>query len=603
MDTPLELNRRKFLKAVGIAGIGQLVLKGPGAVSTAYAEPSAPAAGNLPFRVIFNNDTTNIISCTSPYHKRGEDWTPQMLEASVDEVAGKTDVHCLSMAHGSVPWYQSKVYPMAEHMRWWKDYFKADPWHDAFQVAPVHRFIVNGGDVLQVFIDRCRKTGQTPFVSMRLNDAHHVENINTPGNIKGIHAITRFYVEHPEWRIGTDLSSWLSRTLNWAVPQVRERIFSLISEQCLNYDIDGFEMDFMRIPSFFRQNETSFEQRRAIMTEFVGRVRKVLDQGSRGKRRWLSARIPCYLTGFDPLGIDLKAWSDAGLDIANVSPSFYTVQQTDLPRMKEMVPSLAFYQEMCHTTWTGPEPKGAYDSNLYRRATPEQLETTAHLAYSHGATGVSYFNFVYYREEGYFIGDRGPFNEPPFWVMKKTGDPKYLAGRSQHWFAAPGYKAPWGGMKTNLPQKVTTGKAMTLTLDLAPPAGGWGKDGRLRIQSYNDLRGSVWSARLNGQDLSESENRSEAETEHDANGFGPARGLVNTANRSEPFPNPYPPMLGRSYELRAWLVPANAIKLGANLVEVALVKANESVMEPSGYEIPYCDLAMPVSGELQNWIA
>jgi len=457
--------------------------------------------------------------------------------------------------------------------------------------------------VLQVFIDRCRKTGQSPFVSMRLNDAHHVENINTPGNTKGIHAITRFYVEHPEWRIGTDLSSWFSRTLNWAVPQVRERIFSLISEQCLNYDIDGFEMDFMRIPSFFRQNETTFEQRRAIMAEFVGRVRKVLDQGSRGKRRFLSARVPCYVSGFDPLGIDLKAWGDAGLDIVNLSPSFYTVQQTDMATVAKMVPNLAVYQEMCHTTWIEPPAKGSYDSNLYRRTTPEQYETAAHLAYARGASGISLFNFVYYREEGYFLGDRGPFNEPPFGVLTKLGDPDYLAGRSQHWFAAPGYNSPWGGMKTDMPQKVLVGKGMTVTFDLVPPTRGWLKDGRIRIQSFADLRGSRWAARLNGQVLAESENRSEAETEREANGFAPSRGLVNTANRAEPFPNPYPAMLGRSFELRAWQVPAGLLKPGLNQIEVELVEANESLMDTSGYEVPYCDLAMPVDRELSAWIA
>ncbi len=526
-----------------------------------------------------------------------------MLEASVDEVAGRVDAHLISMAHGSVPWYRSKVYPMAEHMRWWQDYFKADPWHDAFQVAPVHRYIVEGGDVLQLFIDRCRKTGQAAFVSMRMNDAHHVENIHTPGNLKGIHAITRFYVEHPEWRIGTDLSSWFERTLNWAVPEVRERIFSLISEQCLNYDLDGFEMDFQRVPSFFRANETTFAQRRKIMTEFVARVRQVLDQGSRGQRRWLSARIPCYLSGLDPLGIDLNAWSDAGLDLVNVSPSYFTVQQTDLPRMRQRAPTLAFYQEMCHTVWTGPEAPGAYDSNLFRRCTPEQFETTAHWAYAHGAAGVSLFNFVYYREEGQFLGDRGPFNEPPFSVLRGLGDSAALARRSQHWFVAPGWNCPWGGMPPGLPQKVRPGQKLALNLDLVPPAGGWHKDGRLRIQSYADLRGSHWAATLNGEAIAVTENRSEAELERDERTGVPAQPVAETQNRAEPYTNPYPPMLGRSYEMRAWLVPARLLRPGLNRVEVTVVQANDSLMDPAGYEIPYLDLAMPTLGDLSPWIA
>lgn len=577
---PLELDRRGFIKTVGAVGLGQWALNRLDLVSTARAASLSRAPGRPPYRVLFNNDTTNNITCTSPYHKRGEPWTPKIFEASIDEVAGKVDAHFLSMAHGSVPWYQSKVYPMAEHMRWWQEHFKGDPWHDAFQVAPVHRFIADGGDVLQVFIDRCRKTGQAPFVSMRLNDAHHVENINVPGNVKGIHAITRFYVEHPEWRIGTDLTSWTQRTLNWAVPEVRERIFSLISEQCLNYDIDGFEMDFMRIPSFFRMNETTSGQRRAIITEFVGRVRKVLDEGARGgKRRWLCARIPCYVAAFDSLGIDLQAWADAGLDMANVSASFYTVQQTDLPLMRRMAPDLALYQEVCHTTWTGPEPVGAYDSNLFCRTTPEEFETTAHWAYARGAQGVSLFNFVYYREEGSFVGDRGPYNEPPFAVLPLLRDPNYLARQSQMWFAAAGWNSPSGGVHVPMPQRVSRDKNLAFEMDLAPPDGGWRKDGRLRIQSSADLRGSSWAARLNGADLAE------------------------TVQRSEPYPNPYPPLLGRSYELRAWTVPVALLKPGSNRIEFVLVEGNSQIEDKSGYEIVFTDLAMPVSGDLVTWPA
>ena len=61
----------------------------------------------------------------------------------------------------------------------------------------------------------------------------------------------------------------------------------------------------------------------------------------------------------------------------------------------------------------------------------EQFETTAHWAYALGGDGVSLFNFAYYREFGPFSGDRGPFSEPPFGVLKLLGDPEYLARQSQ----------------------------------------------------------------------------------------------------------------------------------------------------------------------------
>jgi hypothetical protein len=499
-----------------------------------------------PYKVIFSNDTTNIGTCASPYHKKGERWKPEMLEATVDEVAGTgVDAHFIQLCTGQVPWYQSKVYPLQEHHRWWQQHFGVEPDHPAFDLGGVHRFILDGGDPLQVFIDRCRRTGQAPFVSMRMNDAHLLENVNTPGNFAGLHCISRFYAEHPEWRIGDNPQDWHTRVLNWAVPEVREWIFSLLEEQIRNYDIDGFELDLQRHCNLFRQDETTRRQRAEIMTDFVRRVRGVLDETSPGKHRWLCARIPCYTAAFDPLGIDLPAWSRAGLDMVNVSPHYFTVQQTDLAEIRGMVPEASVYLEMCHATWNGARlTEKGYDNFTFRRTTPEQYQTAAHLAYSQGADGVSAFNFVYYREHG--VGERGPFNEPPFDVFNHLGDPGWLAAQPQHWFVAPGWNCPYGGVRVPMPRALKSGEATSLELELAPPAGGWKAGGRLRIQAEEDLDAGEWAATINGVSL------------------------ADTDDRSEPYPNPYPPLLGTRERLRAWQVPPDAPKHGSNTLTLSM---------------------------------
>ena len=48
-----------------------------------------------PFQVLVSNDTTNIVSNVGPHHEREEPFRPEMIEASVDETAGRTDVHTL----------------------------------------------------------------------------------------------------------------------------------------------------------------------------------------------------------------------------------------------------------------------------------------------------------------------------------------------------------------------------------------------------------------------------------------------------------------------------------------------------------------------------
>jgi hypothetical protein len=371
-----------------------------------------------------------------------------------------------------------------------------------------------------------------------MNDAHHLE---VPGSVW----ISRFFAEHLDWRIGPNMEKSEQRVLNWAISEVRAHKLALIRELCANYDFDGFEMDFMRIYSLFRTDQTTSAERCEIMTSFVRDVRAAL-----GPKRWLCARVPCYLAMHDALGIDLPAMVAAGLDMVNLSASYFTVQQTDLAAIRKLVPDAALYLEMCHSIWNGRKPAGAkgYDTFPFRRATLEQMQTAAHLAYARGADGVSLFNFVYYREHG--GPGRGPFNEPPFEVLKRLGDRAWLARQPQHYFLASGWQHP-------LPQKIVTGATTKFALDLATASGA----GRLRIQSESSLDNSRWQARLNGVEL------------------------APTDDVSEPFPNPYPPMLGKPDEMRAWLVPAGLLRDGANQVEFSLLSGPAT-------RLAYLDLAL-----------
>jgi hypothetical protein len=102
LKNSIELDRRKFLKTAGVLALGQLVPTDIDAESAAEATPRPP--GKPPYRVIFSNDSTNVISCTSPYHKRSEDWRPEMLKASVDEVArqGRRPFYSTRLRAGSL---------------------------------------------------------------------------------------------------------------------------------------------------------------------------------------------------------------------------------------------------------------------------------------------------------------------------------------------------------------------------------------------------------------------------------------------------------------------------------------------------------------------
>jgi hypothetical protein len=493
-----------------------------------------------PFRVLYSNDLTNILSCTSPWHKPRQPLTDPMIEATVDEVAGTgVDVHLLQPGLGWIPWWKSKIYPAEEHYRWVQQRTGAKP--DAYG-----KYMLEGGDVLKPFIARCREKGQAPFVSLRMNDAHHLEFANE----KNSHAtsVSRFYLEHPEYRLGPDPLRSGQLVLNWAIPEVRAQKLAFIREICENYDIDGFEMDFMRFCALFQQDKTTREQRCGIMTAFVRQVREILDRTARrGQRRWLCARVPCLLKGLDALGLDVRELSDTGLDMVNVSAFYYTTQHTEFAAIRKLAPQAAMYLEMCHTIWNGPKLVPGYDTSLFRRATDEQFYTTAHLAYARGADGMSLFNFAYYREFG--SPGRGPFSEPPFHVLKRLGDRAWLAQQPQHFFLAQGWNNPFE-RPALLPRTVAPNKPLAFNLDFAPPAGGWKKEGRLRIQTEKPVGDAVWMAKLNSVEL------------------------PPNADVTEPFPNPSPVMLGTPEEHRAFRVPTDALKDGPNRLELVMSGGN-----------------------------
>lgn len=516
------MNRRQFIRTSALLAGASL------------ARGEEPTPKKAPFRVLFSNDTTNITTCVSPYHQAGEPFRENMLQASVDEVAGTgVEVHLLQPGLGWVPWWKSKLLPAQEHYRWIQERFGLKP-------DSIGKYLLSGGDIVQTFIDRCREKQQVPFISLRLNDGHHKEwAYAKPGEkiaMGAAQGVTKFYDEHPEYRLGPSPTDWMQRVHNWAIPEARAHKLAMIQELCAGYDFEGLELDFLRNYSFFDLAKTTREERCAIMNGFLREVRAALDAGPR--KRWLCVRVPCYFIALDAVGIDVAALAEAGVDMVNVSASYFTVQQSDFREIRKKVPtSTAVYLELCHSTWNGKRLQAGYDAFGFRRTTPEQYYTAAHHAYARGADGVSTFNFVYYREHG--SPGRGPFAEPPFQIFQHLGDREWLAQQPQHWFLAPGWLHPFSKDRP-MPRKVEAKAPTTFTLDLAPPSGGWKTTGRLRIQAEVSMGSVKWKASCNGQEL------------------------TPTDDVSEPYPNPYPPLLGVPENLRAWSVPADLLKDGPN---------------------------------------
>lgn len=518
-------------------------------------------SADVPFKVLYSNDTTHIESCISPYRAAGEFFTAEMLRASVEETANRgVDVHMLQPGLGWVPWWTSMVYPDA--YQWFQQTYQVTP--DGFG-----QFMLAGGDIVSVFVQACRENGLSPFISYRLNDAHGKEYVDAaPGTVPrwAGHALSRFYKDHPEYRIGTDINDWYKRVHNWAIPAVRQHKYDFIEEICENYDIDGLELDFMRMCSLFNTNTTTSSLRKQIVTDFISQIRQLLDRTSAaGQHRWLCVRVPCYIEAFDKLGIDLPQMVGAGVDMVNLSSYFFTDQQSDLPAIIQTIPSVPVYLEMTHCILTVEHqlPGGGYDDFTFKRTTEEQFYTTAHLAYSGGAKGVSLFNFPYYREHG-TLG-RGPFNEPPFHIIENLGDPDFVARQSQHYILSALWNSPVLDNRP-LPKTISAGQTAGFNIRMAAPADGWQLDAKLRIQAKTSIRDNTWQVKFNGHTLNE------------------------YFDVSEPYYNPYTAALGEPEQYRAWTVPKGFLTNGSNLIEVKMISGQSA-------EIMFIDVAAEVIQE------
>lgn len=496
-----------------------------------------------PFKILFSNDFTNITLPSS--FKIPGPWTIENLEGAVAETAkAGIDVHILQPAHTWVPWWQSDVYSMKEHYKWWYSRYGNYPNRE------IHEYILSGGDPFEDYIGYCRKHNQAAFVSLRINDGHHLNHVNKENNTAGNHAICKFYAENPQYRLGESLTDRKEYIQDWSYDAVREYKFSLIKEICGKYDIDGLEIDYLRHPYYFKDSVSQSEKEK-IMTGFITRVRHELDKTSAtGKHRWLSVRVPFRLKDLKRIGIDVAGFHNAGVDIFNLGCDYHMEQQNDLAQIHEQVPQANLYLETAYVTGGYRDPQ---TGKTYRHlTTDQQFYTLGHLAYSRGAKGISVFNFVYYRL----------FNiEPPFHIFKGLKDPQWLAKQPQHYYLSQ-YDADY--------KRVTKRNFLkeTYSMDMAPPQGGWKKDGRLRIQSLapGDFEDNKWQAFINGKSLEPAE------------------------NVSEPYDNPYKKQKlkgreGRHLEgtvdpakLRAWIIPPEILKDGINKITVSKQKEKGQII-------------------------
>ena len=543
-----------------------------------------------PYRLLYNSDTTHILNNVSPYnpvsaisgkgpaaqlHEQSAiALTAEKLDASVREaVDAGADAYSFCAGLCWVPWWPSEEFPAGEHIDWFVNDFggtrTTNPYYDYAFRNPAGEYGDVYHDIIQEQIDSCRKYGVDAILSYRMNDAHFSQRTNKLS--ANVSATPRIQIDHPEWRQseGTQFERSL---FDYRFPEYRAFRLRMIKELIRRYEIDGFEMDFMRWHKIFTACRTTSAERLAIMTGFIRQIREALDEATArdGRYRHLIARIPAWVTSHDSMGLDPAAWAEAGVTLFNCSASHYTVQNPEIDLIKAQVPDVPVFYELCHTVGVNSHDNSPYYVNqgicAFRRTAVEQLFTTAHIAYQQGADGISLFNFQYYRgEPGSPTDDNDNVdfvNEPPFFAVKHLKDKAFLAAQPQHYFMGRTDKRTFNPT-WQMPRLMGAGANTVFTLRPFAPAGGWQQDGLLRIQSEVSLGDAVFAATLNGQPLP-----------------------LLAEDPGEPYPNPYTTCLGTPENRRCFRVPRELLHSAEdNELEIVQVAGGSTYLT-------YLDLAI-----------
>ena len=177
-------------------------------------------------------------------------------------------------------------------------------------------FQENLPDPTSVVAEFCRKHGIEVFGSIRMNDAHDAFGLPFP---KLVYPLK---VKHPEMLLGDEsqrgvvgdglaAASWSG--MDFAHEKVRNDRLWWIEHTAGRYGMDGVDLNFFRMPFYFKPGEE--ESNAPLMTDMIRQGRKRIDAISRklGRPVLLGVRVPGTIDACQRIGLDIETWLREGL--------------------------------------------------------------------------------------------------------------------------------------------------------------------------------------------------------------------------------------------------------------------------------------------------
>ena len=443
----------------------------------ALAAVPALAAKSPATAIALNEDPNHYYASRAPRRVTEKDLTDW-----VDQYAGTQVRELILCVNAQRVAFASKVWTP-----FWKDYDPNGPDDQPlFASAPERKFArawvhtawqmqQDGLDHFKIWTKRARAKGLSPWLSIRMNDLHNVDD-------ERHYLHSDFWRAHPELRRVPYRGEMRDKALDFGRAEVRDYTFRLVEELASRYDFDGLELDWMRHGFHFAPGREA--EGREHSAQFMLRVRKLL-----GARKKIGARVPPHPQSALGLGLDAVRWAREGAVDMVVPTNFWRTADTNLPvrLWRQMLPSTCMLgaglelglNPYLGSKVAGGKPFASNDLKTVRGAASAFLEQ--------GADRLYLFNYM---DSQTAIEDLGEYQP----LLRETGALSTLAGKARrHVVTYTDTWAPGEAQGYLLPATLDSGQWRAFRIATGPVDKAL--KGRVRIGVDADASG--WTVHVN----------------------------------------------------------------------------------------------------------
>lgn len=162
---------------------------------------------------------------------------------------------------------------------------------------------------LHLLADFAHERDMEAFASVRMNDVHD--------SFMDANALTTWKRTHPELLVDTTGAlpefELYTTAQDFSHLEVRQRKLEIIAEIARRYEVDGFELDYIRHPVLFSRRmrgEPCTPEEIDLITSMMHQIRQITDAAAQERQRPLliAARVPDTFALCLDNGMDIEAW-------------------------------------------------------------------------------------------------------------------------------------------------------------------------------------------------------------------------------------------------------------------------------------------------------